>query len=31
VLAMGNADAKHTTGTRIEISLLKNNLEQAAK
>jgi outer membrane protein OmpA-like peptidoglycan-associated protein len=31
VLAMGNADAKHTSGTRIEISLLKNNLEQAAK
>jgi outer membrane protein OmpA-like peptidoglycan-associated protein len=31
VLAMGNADAKHSTGTRIEISLLKNNLEQAAK
>jgi outer membrane protein OmpA-like peptidoglycan-associated protein len=31
VLAMGNSDAKHTRGTRIEISLLKNNLEQAAK
>lgn len=31
VLAMGNADAKHTSGTRIEINLLKNNLEQAAK
>jgi outer membrane protein OmpA-like peptidoglycan-associated protein len=31
VLAMGNIDAKPTTGTRIEISLLKNSLAQAAK
>ena len=32
VLGMGNASAdKHTSGTRVEISLLKNDLEQTAK
>jgi outer membrane protein OmpA-like peptidoglycan-associated protein len=32
VIGMGNASgAKRTRGTRVEISLLKNDLEQAAK
>ena len=32
VIGMGNAPgAKRTSGTRVEISLLKNDLEQTAK
>jgi len=31
VIGMGNASAKRTSGTRVEVSLLKNDLEQTAK
>jgi outer membrane protein OmpA-like peptidoglycan-associated protein len=31
VLGMGNASAEHTPGTRVEVSVLKNDLSQTAK
>jgi outer membrane protein OmpA-like peptidoglycan-associated protein len=31
VIGMGNATEKHTSGTRVEVSVMKNDLEQTAK